>query len=133
MRLLDAYRGPAWTVDRLTLVASYLGEGPRGRPRHETVEEFPLARVVRDDQAHAAVPNHHKRRGLPGDRCAIPTRREIPVRQRGSALGCDGVKIAVAKEARDGESRVAMVPELVGKLTGLGYDVAVEPGAGRTR
>jgi len=40
------------------------------------------------------------------------------------------MKIAVAKETRDGESRVAMVPELVGKLTGLGYDVAVEPGAG---
>ena len=40
------------------------------------------------------------------------------------------VKIAVAKETRDGESRVAMVPELVGKLTALGYDVAVEPGAG---
>jgi H+-translocating NAD(P) transhydrogenase subunit alpha len=40
------------------------------------------------------------------------------------------VKIAVAKEVREGESRVAMVPELVGKLTGLGYEVAVEPGAG---
>ncbi len=37
----------------------------------------------------------------------------------------------MAGETRDGESRVAMVPELVGKLTGLGYDVAVEPGAGR--
>jgi H+-translocating NAD(P) transhydrogenase subunit alpha len=41
------------------------------------------------------------------------------------------VKIAVAKETRAGEARVAMVPELVGKLTALGYDVAVEPGAGR--
>lgn len=41
------------------------------------------------------------------------------------------MKIAVAKETRDGESRVAMVPELVEKLTGLGYDVAVEPDAGR--
>jgi NAD(P) transhydrogenase subunit alpha len=40
------------------------------------------------------------------------------------------VKIAVARETRDGETRVAMVPELVGKLTKLGYDVAVEPGAG---
>jgi NAD(P) transhydrogenase subunit alpha len=40
------------------------------------------------------------------------------------------VRIAVAKETREGETRVAMVPELVGKLTGLGYDVAVEPGAG---
>jgi NAD(P) transhydrogenase subunit alpha len=40
------------------------------------------------------------------------------------------VRIAVAKETREGETRVALVPELVGKLTGLGYDVAVEPGAG---
>ncbi|GAB3246211.1 Re/Si-specific NAD(P)(+) transhydrogenase subunit alpha [Nocardioides dilutus] len=40
------------------------------------------------------------------------------------------MKIAVAKETREGETRVAMVPELVGKLTKLGYDVAVEPGAG---
>lgn len=44
VRLLDSYRGPPWTVDRMTLVASYLGEGPRGRPRHESVEEFGLAR-----------------------------------------------------------------------------------------
>jgi NAD(P) transhydrogenase subunit alpha len=42
-----------------------------------------------------------------------------------------GVIIAVARETREGETRVAMVPELVGKLTGLGYDVAVEPEAGR--
>ncbi len=43
VRLLDAYRGPSWTVDRVTLVASYLGEGPRGRPRYEPVEEFALS------------------------------------------------------------------------------------------
>ncbi|WP_122816021.1 NAD(P) transhydrogenase subunit alpha [Nocardioides pantholopis] len=41
------------------------------------------------------------------------------------------MKIAVARETREDESRVALVPELVGRLTGLGYDVAVEPGAGR--
>src|SRR4051812_50040088 len=41
------------------------------------------------------------------------------------------VRIAVAKETREGEARVALVPELVGKLTGLGYEVAVEPDAGR--
>ncbi|MCW2764356.1 MAG: transhydrogenase subunit alpha [Nocardioides sp.] len=41
------------------------------------------------------------------------------------------MRIAVAKETRDGESRVAMVPELVGKLTKLGYEVVIEPGAGR--
>ena len=37
----------------------------------------------------------------------------------------------MAGEAREGEARVAMVPELVGKLTGAGYEVVVEPGAGR--
>lgn len=36
----------------------------------------------------------------------------------------------MARETREGETRVALVPELVGKLTGLGYVVAVEPGAG---
>jgi NAD(P) transhydrogenase subunit alpha len=40
------------------------------------------------------------------------------------------VRIAVAKETREGETRVALVPELVGRLTALGYEVAVEPGAG---
>ena len=39
--------------------------------------------------------------------------------------------VAIVKETLDGEARVAMVPELVGKLTALGYDVAVEPDAGR--
>lgn len=42
VRLLDGYAGPPWTADRLDLVASYLGEGPRKRPRYETVESFPL-------------------------------------------------------------------------------------------
>lgn len=42
VRLLDAYEGPGWTVDRVVLVASHLGEGPRRRPRHEPVEEFAL-------------------------------------------------------------------------------------------
>ncbi|WP_345524803.1 NAD(P) transhydrogenase subunit alpha [Nocardioides endophyticus] len=40
------------------------------------------------------------------------------------------MRIAVARETRAGEKRVALVPELVTKLTGLGYQVAVEPGAG---
>jgi NAD(P) transhydrogenase subunit alpha len=40
------------------------------------------------------------------------------------------VRIAVARETREGEARVAIVPELVGKLTALGYEVAVESGAG---
>jgi RNA 2',3'-cyclic 3'-phosphodiesterase len=42
VRLLDAYRGPGWRVDSIDLVASYLGEGPRKRPRYETVGSFPL-------------------------------------------------------------------------------------------
>jgi len=41
------------------------------------------------------------------------------------------VKIAAARETREGEARVAMVPELVGKLTTLGWEVVIEPDAGR--
>ena len=44
VRLLDAYAGPPWTADRIELVASHLGEGPRGRPRYETVAAIPLGR-----------------------------------------------------------------------------------------
>lgn len=43
VQLLDAYAGPPWTADRVTLIASHLGEGPRNRPRYEAVEEFVLA------------------------------------------------------------------------------------------
>lgn len=42
VKLLDAYEGPAWHVDTLSLVRSHLGEGPRRTPRYETVAEFPL-------------------------------------------------------------------------------------------
>jgi len=42
VRLLDTYCGPTWTVSEIELVASYLGEGPRGRPRHEVLATYPL-------------------------------------------------------------------------------------------
>ncbi|HYO39108.1 MAG TPA: RNA 2',3'-cyclic phosphodiesterase [Nocardioidaceae bacterium] len=42
LRVLDAYRGPTWQADEMTLVASHLGEGPRGRPRYEVIEAFRL-------------------------------------------------------------------------------------------
>ena len=40
------------------------------------------------------------------------------------------MKIAVAKERRPGEARVAVSPDVVWKFKGLGFDVAVEKGAG---
>lgn len=40
------------------------------------------------------------------------------------------MKLAVVKETSEGEARVAMVPELVAKLTDLGYEIVVEPDAG---
>jgi NAD(P) transhydrogenase subunit alpha len=40
------------------------------------------------------------------------------------------MKIAVARERADGETRVAVTPETVGKLIGLGANVSVEAGAG---
>ena len=40
------------------------------------------------------------------------------------------MRIGVPKETADGERRVALVPELVTKLTASGIDVVIEPGAG---
>jgi 2'-5' RNA ligase len=45
VRLFEAYSGPAWQIEHIALVASYLGEGPRRRPRHEVVETFSLGRA----------------------------------------------------------------------------------------
>ncbi|MHA7873171.1 MAG: NAD(P)(+) transhydrogenase (Re/Si-specific) subunit alpha, partial [Hyphococcus sp.] len=42
------------------------------------------------------------------------------------------MKIAVLKETRSGETRVAASPETVKKFVGLGADVAVQAGAGET-
>ena len=40
------------------------------------------------------------------------------------------MKIAVLKERRSGEKRVAVSPEVAGKLIALGFVVSVEKGAG---
>ncbi|CAB4804865.1 unannotated protein [freshwater metagenome] len=40
------------------------------------------------------------------------------------------MRIAVPKEIREGEKRVALVPDIITKLTRLGYEVAIESGAG---
>ena len=43
IEVLDAYAGPAWPSTSCTLIASYLGEGPRKRPRYEVVETFRMS------------------------------------------------------------------------------------------
>lgn len=40
------------------------------------------------------------------------------------------MRVAVPSEIRDGERRVALVPDIINKLTKLGYDVVIESGAG---
>ena len=40
------------------------------------------------------------------------------------------MRIAVARELAPGEARVALIPDLVGKLRAAGYEVAVQAGAG---
>ncbi|MEY4469010.1 MAG: hypothetical protein RLZZ87_334 [Actinomycetota bacterium] len=40
------------------------------------------------------------------------------------------MRVAVPKEVREGEKRVALVPDVISKLTKLGYEVAIESGAG---
>ena len=40
------------------------------------------------------------------------------------------MKVGVAKETVPGERRVALVPETVSKLSGQGFEIVVEAGAG---
>ncbi len=40
------------------------------------------------------------------------------------------MRVAVPREIRDGEKRVALVPDIINKLIKLGYDVVIESGAG---
>ena len=40
------------------------------------------------------------------------------------------MRIGVPKETAEGERRVALVPDIVRKLTAQGHAVVVEPGAG---
>ena len=44
LRALDPYAGPSWQAHEVALIASYLGQGPNGRPRHEILETFELGR-----------------------------------------------------------------------------------------
>jgi RNA 2',3'-cyclic 3'-phosphodiesterase len=46
LRVLDGYRGPTWAAGQIGLVRSYLGEGPRNRPRYEVIESFPLGKTA---------------------------------------------------------------------------------------
>ena len=40
------------------------------------------------------------------------------------------MRVAVPKEIRAGERRVALVPDVINKFTKLGYEVIIESGAG---
>lgn len=42
LRVFEAYAGRTWSVTEVALIESHLGEGPRGRPRYETVEVFAM-------------------------------------------------------------------------------------------
>lgn len=42
LRILDTFVSSEWDVSEIALVDSYLGEGPRGRARHEVVARLPL-------------------------------------------------------------------------------------------
>jgi NAD(P) transhydrogenase subunit alpha len=57
----------------------------------------------------------------------------VPSRQREPALASiiSGVKIGVPREIAEGEERVGLVPETVGRLVKEGFEVLVETGAGR--
>lgn len=47
-----------------------------------------------------------------------------------SSTTVNPMRVAVPKEIRDGEKRVALVPDIISKLTRLGLEVFIESGAG---
>lgn len=44
VRLLETYVGPVWPVAEVRVIASHLGEGPRKRPRYETLATLSVGR-----------------------------------------------------------------------------------------
>ncbi len=42
VRLLETYVGPTWPVAEVQVIASHLGEGPRKRPRYQTLAVLPV-------------------------------------------------------------------------------------------
>jgi 2'-5' RNA ligase len=42
VHVLETYSGPSWPVYEVAVIASHLGEGPRGTPRYETLAEIPI-------------------------------------------------------------------------------------------
>ena len=42
LRVLDGYAGTTWTAREVSLISSYLGQGRRGRARHEVLATAPL-------------------------------------------------------------------------------------------
>jgi len=42
LRVLEPYAGPSWQAREIALMASYLGQGPHGRARHEVLQNFRL-------------------------------------------------------------------------------------------
>jgi H+-translocating NAD(P) transhydrogenase subunit alpha len=50
--------------------------------------------------------------------------------QRTDGLNCGSVRIGVPREVTPGERRVALVPDVAARLTGAGFEIVVERGAG---
>ena len=42
LAVLEQYAGPSWQAREIALIASYLGQGPNARPRHEVRATFAL-------------------------------------------------------------------------------------------
>src|SRR5262245_21118521 len=71
-------------------------------------------------------------RNEPGRVPRAPVARAARSGSLGALRAWDGspVKLAVPREAAEGERRVALVPEAVARLTGGGFEISVERGAG---
>jgi 2'-5' RNA ligase len=69
IRVLGSYRSPAWTVTRIELIESHLGQGPGGRSRYSTAGTFPLGPgAAPTDRSSAGTPTPSSATALPHGR-----------------------------------------------------------------
>lgn len=59
LSILATYQGPGWPMATLSLIRSYLGEGPGRRPRYEQVGAYPVGVGGRRSGPRASAPPPH--------------------------------------------------------------------------
>ena len=123
---------------RVAATTSRRAERHGDRDRHGDTRRRarPARRFRRSPRRRRGAPRSRRRVPVPARAAPRSSRRADALSGRG-ALGSRRVvygparmRIGVPKETADGERRVALVPDVVRRLSGAGHEVVIEAGAG---